>query len=380
MNLTGAPILMRFFLDFLVVNRVLPKREENAIKHESTRRVVDIALKELPLTSKLARVWPDEFHKACKGHWGSKAEVFVFRTDSPLNPIATGTQPAAEEVEEGWGSSAGNINQGDQGWGTGGWGEDDPKGWGGTQNSSAWDSEVVPISADDEDDAMGENHIIEVNDNGEVDVVTVEDKAEEEDTWNTYQATSIFYFLGPTALPLTHTTGIVESSVRRIRAVLPPSADTSKFPITKDVSAEAVEGHLKRTFGLVVFEPWVNWNGGEEPHLAMPKILETSRGAVKTGDAVGTGEATASTGVPVPGALPPFDPHKDEISVLVDPSYLDFFSVGMGCLCTWVQMARVTDFEPQDPKKKKKKAAKIERFWYVDEALRVVPSYYTYLG
>jgi len=226
---------------------------------------------------------------------------------------------------------------------------------------------------------MNEVRIVEVNDDGEVTVDTA-DAGAEEDSWNVYQPPSVFDFLGPTALPLTHTTGIVESSVRRIKAVLPPSTDTSKFPIAKDVSAEAVEGHMRRVFGLVVFEPWVNWNKGEEPHLAMPKILESSRGAVKAETTTETGEATTSADAPAPSALPPFDPHKDEISVLIDPSYLDLFSVGMGCLCTWVQMARVTDFEPQDPKKKKKKNAKMERFWYVDEALRVVPSYYTYLG
>lgn len=377
---------MRFFVNFLIDNKVLPNREEKAIKHESTRRVLDLALKELPITSKLAKVWPDDFHKACKECWGSKAEVLVFRSVSPMEgapeegggETATATNiDATNETStlwesNGWGDSTdgtgATTNTETNGWDSGGW--EGSTGWG-AGTPTAWDSGVVTVDVDEEGEV--ETRIIEVTETADGDTNIASDNADADaDRWDTFQPASLLPLLGPTALPITHTTGIVESSVRRIKAVFPPSPDVSKFPIAKDVSAEAVEGVLKRTFGLVVFEPWVNWNKGEEAHLSMPKILESSRGAVKTDDtAAAVGTATA---------LPPFDPHKDDINVIIDPAYTDLFSVGMGCLCTWVQMARVEDLEPQDPKKKKKKNAKMERFWYVEELLRVVPSYYTYLG
>ncbi|KAF9447431.1 hypothetical protein P691DRAFT_671544 [Macrolepiota fuliginosa MF-IS2] len=392
-NLTGAPILMRFFINFLVENKVLPKREENAIKHESTRRIINVALKELPITSKLAKVWPDEFHRACKGCWGSRAELFVFDIGSPMEGVAgeggdgeaataTASTNNVENVGP-WGTwssadapdtTTADTEQGEEG---------TPDGWSASSGWGAqpdWDSEVVTVGADEEED-MTETRIIEVP--AEPDGDNADANADNDGNWNAYKPASLISLLGPTALPITHTTGIVESSMRRIKAVHPPAPDTSKLPVAKDVSAEAVEGILSRTFGVVVLEPWVNWNKGEEPHLAMPKILESSRGAVKTEsgetDPGAAGDGTTDT-IVAPGALPPFDPHKDGINVLVDPAHLDLLSVGMGCFSTWVQMARVEDLQPQDPKKKKKKNAKMERFWYVEELLRVVPSYYTYLG
>ncbi|KAF5358303.1 hypothetical protein D9756_001212 [Leucocoprinus leucothites] len=380
-NLTGAPILIRFFVNFLVDNHILPKREESAIKHESTRRVIELALKELPLTSKLAKVWPDEFHKACKGCWGAKAEVYVFRGFSPVEDVAEGAgdgeagptaaTDTAAPAHSGWGGPADTVVPTPT---NGAWDSGDRNAsseWG--NDNEDWGSTMVTVNMDEdgEIEVKSETPLPAADDHSEV--------GNDGDNWNTFQPPSFIPLLGPTALPLTHTTGIVESSVRRIKSVTPPSTDTAKFPISKGLSADAVEGVLKRTFGVVVFEPWVNWNKGEEPHLSMPKILESSRGVVKTENAVEGGEVASSTPVPAPSALPPFDPHKDDISVLVEPAYIDLFSVGMGCLCTWVQLARVEDFEPQDPKKKKKKNAKTERLWYVEEALRVVPSYYTYL-
>lgn len=326
--------------------------------------------------------------------------MFVFRSYSSMEDVTEGggdgaaetaaSTNAAENVPPrgigGWGTTdttnnTANTEEG-EGWESNGWGAD-----------TDWDSEVVTIHPDE--DAVTGTRVVEVSNEPDGDTNTTTDAntdanantsngADDDESWNVFRPASLIPLLGPTALPITHTTGIVESSVRRIKAVFPPSPDTSKFPVAKDVSAEAVEGVLRRTFGVVVFEPWVNWNRGEEPHLSMPKILESSRGAVKikSGE-TGTGDADAGTvgaKAAEPGALPPFDPHKDEISVLVDPAYLDLISVGMGCLGTWVQMVRVEDLEPQDPKKKKKKNAKMERFWYVEELLRVVPSYYTYLG
>jgi len=363
-NLTGAPILIRFFLKFLVDNHILPKREENAIGHESTRRVIELALKELPLTSKLAKVWPDDFHGACKVNWGTKAEVYVFKGVSPAEEdfgAEINVESTAEVTVSGWGNPTDATDTPASGndrnpWNTSAWNED----------GGALSSTMVTVNVNDDG---------EVEVDSEIPVTGVDDMLEPENDWDIFQPLSFFPFLGPTVLPLTHTTGIVESSVRRIKTVTPPSTNIIKSPINTGPSADAVEGTLKRTFGIIVFEPWVNWNKGEESHLSIPRILESSRGPVKVENA----ENIKSTPASVPSALPPFDPYKDDISVIIDPAYIDLFSVGMGCLCTWVQLARIEDLEPQ-ANKKKKKNVKTERLWYVEEALRVIPSYYTYLG
>jgi len=363
-NLTGAPILVRFFLKFLVDNHILPKHEENAIKHESTRRIIELALKELPLTSKLAKVWPDDFHGACKVNWGTKADVYVYRGVPPEEDFGAeiDVEPTAEVTVSGWGSLTDATDTPASG--------NDGNPW----NTSSWNEDTEGLSSTMVNVNLKEDGEVEVD--SEVPITGADDMLEAENDWDFFQPLSFFPFLGPTALPLTHTTGIIESSVRRIKTVIPPSTNIIKSPITIGPSADAVEGTLKRTFGIIVFEPWVDWNKGEESHLSMPRILDSSRGLVK----VESAEDKKFTSASVPSALPPFDPYKDHISVIIDPAYIDLFSVGMGCLCTWVQLARIEDLEPQDPNKKKKKNMKTERLWYVEEALRVIPSYYTYLG
>jgi len=352
----------------LVDNHVLPKREENAIKHESTRRVIELALKELPLTSKLAKVWPDDFHRACKAGWGTKAEVYVFRDVSPVEDIGgqINFESTAEVTASGWGDSADATDTVVSGTGRNPW------------DSSAWNGNSEALNSTMVTDNVNEDGKVEVSSETPI-ITSINDKSDPENSendWDTFLTLCFFPFLGPTALPLTHTTGIVESSVRRIKAVIPPLMNITKFPITKGPSPDAVEGALKKTFGIIVFEPWVNWNKGEEPHLSMPRILESSRGMVKAENVEDDKTASAY----VSSALPPFDPYKDDISVIIDPAYIDLFSIGMGCLCTWIQLVRIEDLEPRDPFKKKKKNAKTERLWYVEEALRVIPSYYTYLG
>jgi hypothetical protein len=54
----------------------------------------------------------------------------------------------------------------------------------------------------------------------------------------------------------------------------------------------------------------------------------------------------------------------------------------MGLGGTWVQIARVQDFAEEGAKKKKKKkkgkSKKVaDRYWYIDELLMILPSYYT---
>ena len=358
--------------------------------------IVNIAQKELILTSKLSKELPDKFSQGAKACWGQKAEgykpsdidvemaepdsnrgdlesnkgqspvdkfeaelkaadVQVIKVDDVLmkdgeslqilqdnlDP-ATDAVPASVWGDSSWGESASTL--GDSTWGN--WGSTDSK-----VDSDPW---AVPV----------------------VD-------------WAPPEIHSLIPLMGPTALPITHTTGIVEWSVRRIKSVTAPPDPVTlpKSPISGDVPEEdpdAVDIELERRFAKVVLEPWIGWDKEEVPHLAHPRILETSRGPVA--GVVGEDgrvivDARAAAVGPEAGGIKPHDPFKDDITLFVDPAALAVFSVGLGLGGTWVQMVRPQDLGLEGSKKKKKKKGKSkhapQRYWYVDELLMILPSYYT---
>ncbi|KAJ6605952.1 hypothetical protein B0H10DRAFT_2440054, partial [Mycena sp. CBHHK59/15] len=71
-NLLNAPRIVRFFLAYLVRNRVLPDRT-SARALERAIQVVDTAADELPRTARVAHVLPGVFGGACQGAWGRRA-------------------------------------------------------------------------------------------------------------------------------------------------------------------------------------------------------------------------------------------------------------------------------------------------------------------
>jgi hypothetical protein len=201
--------------------------------------------------------------------------------------------------------------------------------------------------------------------------------------WDPPEVHSLISLLGPTALPLTHTPGVVEWAVRRIKSLSPPPAPNTipKSPLDTEVDPEAVELELERRFAKVVFGPWIGWDQTQDemPHLAKPRILQSSRGPVVSGENAEAAPAPA----PAPADGPkPHDPLQDDITVLVEPAVLEYLNLGMGLGATWVQIAREQDFAEEGAlKKKKKKKGKskkvADRYWYIDELLMVIPSYHT---
>ncbi|KAG6807660.1 hypothetical protein H0H93_001267 [Arthromyces matolae] len=192
---------------------------------------------------------------------------------------------------------------------------------------------------------------------------------------------SLLSLLGPTAFPLTHTTGIVERSVRLIKSYSEPPAHDKlpKSPVASHAEPEAVEIELEGRFAKVVLEPWIGWDDYSNimPSMAKPRILETSVGPVH--GVVGVnGEVeplrTEPTTRRVQGeGLVPHDPFMDDITVLVDPALLPSLSVGMGIGGTWVQLARQVDFDGE--KEKTHQFTTGSRYWYIDELALVLPSY-----
>ncbi|KAG6812932.1 hypothetical protein H0H92_015252 [Tricholoma furcatifolium] len=395
-NLVNIPRLLGFFLRFVLRNRVFSEPE---FESEFTRAlaVVDLAQKELILTSRIAKQIPDDFSKGCfecfgrksEGYkpiaitsaggdnsWGNKkpdnsAAASVASQDEPDSKRAKldveegdNTKSAADKFDEEL--KAANIIKIDP---------DvmmrdaealeaikdnlDPEvdvnpSWGG--NSEGWGS-----STDDVDNSWGAPVV----------------------DWEPAFRPSLFPFLGPTTFPLTHTTGIVECSVRKIKSyTAPPAAETlHRSPVTSEESPDAVEIELESRFAKVVLSPWLDWDptNGDMPHMAKPRILETSVGPVRS-VAGANGPAEATSGDAAKSAavgLQPHDPFKDDITLLVEPALLPMLSPGMGVGGTWVQIARQQDFGGEKKKKKKSKAKVTTRYWYIDELVLTLPSYHT---
>jgi hypothetical protein len=329
--------------------------------------VISVAIIELPNSSNIAKTFPDKFSLACNSCWGLKAdgymtlvtEVEVPVVDDDNNTLEEpeakrqkkcddtddtdaidAAQPAAAPVEPETPAETTNTNT----WGAWGNTDDDWVAEGG--GSQSW----------------GQN-------TGEI---------EEEMAWASLKVDkpeSLFQFLGPTVFPLTHSTGIVERSMRRIVSIArppPPSSvvvASSSPTLPDDIyepSADAVELELDRRFAKVVLAPMIDWDGGESPIYTRPAILATSRGAVVVEQQEGNHAPASPTPTPVQGSSPqpqPHNPASDEITVLIDnvAGQIDYLREGMAIGGTWVQLVRQGGGgggggeQPVVAKKKKKK-------------------------
>lgn len=284
-------------------------------------------------------------------------EVQVTRTTAPVAtanttvpiPDAINTTPpdilssgTADTAAGRWGA-----NWDTDGWGNVGsdnWGIDDDGGWGPAGENEEWDANSAPLSFAPE---------------------------ETEPSWLS-PPPSLTSLLGLTAFPLTHTTGIVESSTRRIKAIHPPPKDKANI---KGDSAEMVEDELERRFARIVMSPW----GREECDIPSPSIRKTSRGVV----IMPNGEVEGS------GSGKPHDPYKDDIVFVVEPAVLDKLSLGMGLGGLWVQIVReevesdLANGEVQKKsggKRSKKGKGPLDHlsgnYWYLEELMGIFPSYF----
>ncbi|KAJ7455821.1 hypothetical protein FB451DRAFT_639097 [Mycena latifolia] len=363
-NLTNAPHVLRFFVEYVLRNKVLPdKTSDRSLR--AALEIIDVAGAELPLTAKVSKLLPDDFSLACQNCWGRKGETYVDPSESgsdgdaaafeailkdenvevikpedmPPPPPAAEGDDADAAVNEGEGEGEGEG-------GSGAWGETaeyDPSSF---KGDDMWGSGEPP-----------------------------------EDAWAPPARPALLALLGPTALPLTHAPGVVEWSVRRIKAIVPPPQIPTK-PVAGAEDAwaadpEAVERELEARMHRVVLTPWAGWDGAAE--LSLPRILRSSVGATAPDAA-----SDAAPAAPV-GALKPHDMLADDITLLVDPTLAGMLRVGMGVGGTWVQLARVQDSaeaaEGVKPKKKKaltkaQKERRGLRYWYTDELMSVLPSYW----
>ncbi len=378
----ATPILVSFFLRYLIRNRVFPESEyERPIRR--ALEIVELACVELPNSWKMGRALPDTFSDGCKGLWGSMQLTWLLPEDAPPtdksnepdvkrqrldhseeNEPKSSETPSVAEVDANGDVSMAEINttSAEGGWDTAVGGEN-VEGWGATPKS--WGDTSVPTFTGGE----GPTH---ETDPPIWDASTVDVQA----TWD-LEPPMLLPLLGPTALPLTHTTGIVEQSTRRIVRVEPPRQPRA---LAQNASAaEAVEEELACRFARLILAPWEKldkrtYETGSD--VLPPTILSTSRGAVVIEEKEGEGGDGNRT--PVLGVHRPW---KDEIAVLVDPdpTLTEVMLVGMGIGAVWVEIVRDKEADESSAgasKKGKGKKKEVRKDWYMEQLVHQLPSFY----
>ncbi|KAI6135232.1 hypothetical protein EDD17DRAFT_1893988 [Pisolithus thermaeus] len=401
-NLTFAPHLLSFFLRFVLRNRVLPEQTyQRGVKR--ALGTIELAKKELPLTYKIGHMLPDKCNEGCQGVFGRMGTVNWFTATVPeeqpkessgepsklqVTDIATGerrdiTLPSEKEttlkeaIEDNLDMDVtSQLEQGSAETGWGGWGNTDSAtegnawgsewgGWdtGGGQGAS-WDVNTESMPVDGDQECSGPLPIW----------------SDSAPTWGR-DLTSLMTFLGPSVFPLTHTTGIVECSTRRIREVIPPapSSPTSagkrkpKHGRVQDTwapAASGVEAELDARFAKVILAPWDRFGGD----ISEPEIWATSRGPVIDPNvSVDSQNTDAGSGKQIP-----HDPLTDDVTLLVEPHLLDTLGLvpGLGLGAMWVQLVRMDDMDGEavdgPPRTTRPKT-----FWYHEDLTGIFPSFYT---
>ncbi|KAI0722278.1 hypothetical protein C8T65DRAFT_704801 [Cerioporus squamosus] len=305
-----------------------------------------LKFKELPHTFVLSKTFPDGFSEGCKLLFGSMERPPVWSNELALENASDASEPEAkrqklQEETEGAAAEAAVLQ-------------------------AAVGSEQIELVTPElmEDMEQDMKDLTAEGENGEQDASANPDEVPAPvwgepaadfdwgaptpaDSWGTGPTESpLSKYLGPTTLPLTHTTGIIEQSTRRIKSVAmpPPKAAPQKKKGTKAGEPaplhdpEAVERELDATFAKMTLVPWPEWDTYDKADIVKPQLLPESRGAAVTDDCEGA-EVTAGPG-------PVHNPFKDEITVYIEPSAVDKIVIGMGIDATWVQLARVDPAVP----------------------------------
>lgn len=316
-------------------NKVVADSAEHLANLKRALSVAALAQKELPTTAKLGQILPGRFDLACKECWGTQGSLSTQISATILPAGVDETSPASDT------SSAFETELKEN------------------------DVEVVPSNV--VLDSITARQVMEDNldTDHEVPVTTIPVagdpwtaaiQAEEYTTasWTDVSVPWLMQLLGPSVFPLTITTGIVEFSTRRIRAVIAPGVNLDRSQKVSDVEAA-----LGEMFFRVVMSPWVGSASEETADFPRPVIAPGSRGAV-------VAEATPD-GAFVDEDEDPWNPYRDDVTILVGEEVAGQLMVGMGVCGTWVQM--VSDGGDESHGR--------ESYWYIESLVASFPSYYT---
>ncbi|KAG1722280.1 hypothetical protein EDD22DRAFT_935698, partial [Suillus occidentalis] len=186
--------------------------------------VAELAIRELPLTARVARVLPGMFDIACKECWGYNGSLSMY-ISTTLDSEGGYTVGTFEEVLK-------------------------------ADHAEIVSSDVVLDSLTAKevlDDTFGVDDGVNVS-HPLADPWAAAITAGQNTTvsWTDVKVDSLLTFLGPTQLPLTHTAGVVEFSTRKVKEIMLPEATNSIL----DTPSAAVEQELGSRFARIVLEPW----------------------------------------------------------------------------------------------------------------------------
>ena len=412
-------MLIDFFLKFLQRNRVFPDIDRQLRKAIA---VAEQAIKELPHGIAMNKVIPDDFGRGCQQLYGSMNGYNVWDADSSSEEDEQDEAHASKKQKTGDAPSDMAIDKAASGSSVvldpataaeadvlkaalGGdlevitpeaakGMEKELENLGPSAHENDWGQ--VPTSANAEPGLSWGNAPTSVWGAGEDDPFLQSSTAAD---WDCGPETNLMHkFLGPTTLALTHTTGVIERSTRRIKSVVvPPAPSAQPHPSQKKKKAgkgvleaapppspEGVERELDARLAKLTMAPWPTYAAHANADVQKPRVLPDSRGAAVLDDCEGAEVA------PGPGA--PHNPFKDDIVVYVAPEIAEKMWVGMSIEGVWVQLARVDPDVPIEVTEEqfknlwgnKKKAeggpgvpVAPTKMWYVEEVRMVLPSFHT---
>ncbi|KAI1796038.1 hypothetical protein LXA43DRAFT_1079656 [Ganoderma leucocontextum] len=414
----NAPILIDFFLKFLQRNRVFPDIDRQLRKAIA---VAEQAIKELPHGIVMNKVIPDDFGRGCQQLFGSMNGFNVWAADSsseesdeqegaraskkqktddapsdmavdqPAASSSGAPEPAVDVLKAALGGDLEVITP-DVAKGM----EKDLEDLGPSAHENDW-GQIPNKSNAESGSSWGDAPTASWGGGDDEDDPFLQPSTAED--WECGPPTNLIHkFLGPTTLALTHTTGVVERSTRRIKSVVvPPTPSASTQPQKQKKKAgkgvlepapppdpEAVERDLDARLAKLTMAPWPVYAVHTNADVQKPRVLPDSRGAAILDDCEGAEVA------PGPGA--PHDPFKNDIVVYVAPEVAEKMWAGMSIEGVWVQLARVDPGVPIEVseeqfknlwgnKKKAEGAPGVPvaptKIWYMEEVRMVLPSFHT---
>ncbi|KAJ3823173.1 hypothetical protein F5880DRAFT_563391 [Lentinula raphanica] len=451
-NLTLTPTLIGFYIEFLIQDGVfsITAESQTIAALKKALAVAHLAKVELPLTSQISRrlPWNDKFIGGCielfnindlvrAQRWGQQDQIDQTLGVDPgpereLVPIAAAIPAPGDSLkllelgeEDCVDIPAEQLHDAHQ--------ELDQVELDRPPESVFEQLHDEPQELDQEMHCLPESAVSVLTNNGEPDVwdstnlkddhmpddslgwgarniatdLSWDDNETDDDSWGSPLTPTLFPILGPTALPLTHTSGVVEWSMRRIQSISHPEshAATAVPSMTPDgaLAETMVEADLCSRLSKVVMEPWLDWDTSSG--VSSPRIKASSRGRVvvyEKGEGVEyehNSDIQSNSFVKFPASdepmVSPHDPLKHSITLLLEPESAQLLKTGMGLGANWVQIARrsdlVDDLEEMLGEKDAEKIISIrecltqqgdhaERFWYLSNLLVIIPSFHTVGG
>ncbi len=194
-------------------------------------------------------------------------------------------------------------------------------------------------------------------------------------TWKV-EVHSLMALLGPTSLPLTHKVGYVEESVRRVVSwSAPEPVPVVAADLGVEVKGLGTSDPMKK-FARFVLAPHDSYSTAERAVIRAPDLLKDPNSPKK-------GK------VAEPANVPPHDPLKDSIVVLLDARTTEHAFEGMAIGGTFVQLvpdgqdasqtssSKKKSHSKKDSKSKQSDSDKPQTWWYAENVIQVLPSYWT---